>query len=132
MELIITQEVFAWIFGVVGVLLAIILLLIIIALAYIVFLLKLIKDKSGDVSKTVDLVQHSVRETIHSFDDARAHVAQFVGAVMNASTIANVVRSVRTAWHGDEPRPKQSHSYDDLFDDIHGSPMKRPPKQRRS
>lgn len=132
MQLIITQQVFVWIFGIVGVLFALILILVLIALGYIVALLKLANEKSKDVAETIDTVQHSVRETVQSFDDARTHVAQFVGAAMNASMIANLVRSVRNAWHGHDAQQKPSESVDDVFADISMKAPKPSDKKRSS
>lgn len=119
MQLIITQPVFVWIFGVVGVLLAIILILVVIMLAYGVVLLRLVNEKSKEVAETVETVSHSVRATTESFDGMHTHVEQFVHSAVSAGNIANIVRSVRTAWHGKaEPESKPNDDIDDIFKDV--------------
>jgi hypothetical protein len=135
MQLIITQPVFVWIFGIVGVLFAIILVLVVVAMTYIVTLLKLANEKSKDVAETVDEVRHSVHEVVSSFDAARAHVASFVGAAVQAGTIANIVRSARNAWHGNGgTEQKSTETVDDVFKDvsIKAKATKRPNQQRSS
>lgn len=133
MQLIITQQVFVWIFGILGVLFALILLLVLIALGYTVALLKLANEKSKEVAETVDEVRNSVHEVVHSFDQARDHVASFVGAAMNASTIANIIRTVRNAWHnGNDTQQKPSDDVDDIFADISIKAPKPSDKKRSS
>jgi hypothetical protein len=121
MQLIITQSAFIWIFGIIGVLFAIMLLLVIVGLAYGVAILRLVNEKSKDVAETVDVVQNSVRETAHSFDATREHVAQFVSSAVNAGNIANVVRIVRNAWHGHEDSKDKTdtqNSVEDVLNDV--------------
>jgi hypothetical protein len=121
MQLIITQSAFVWIFGIVGVLFAIILLLVIVGLAYGVALLRLINEKSKDVAETVDVVRNSVQKTADTFDSTREHVAQFVSSAVNAGNIANVVRIVRNAWHGHEEakdKTDSKNSVEDVLNDI--------------
>ena len=118
MELTITQPVFTWIFGTVGVLLAIILVLAVVVLGYIVALLRLANQKSKEVAATVDTVREVVEESAESFNDTRRHIASVVGAAMNANMIGNLVRAVRSAWHARDPQPAHSDDADDIFGDI--------------
>jgi ABC-type siderophore export system fused ATPase/permease subunit len=132
MQLIITQQVFVWIFGIVGVLFSIILLLVVIGLIYTVKMLKLANEKSKDVAVTVDMVQLSVRDAVHSVDSARNHIAQFFSAAVSAGTIANIVRSVRNAWQGHDTQPKPSETVEDIFNDVSIKAKPSSDKQRSS
>ena len=116
MQLIITQPVFEWIFGAVGVLFAIILVLVVVGLIYIVSLLKLAREKSNDIAETIDTVRGSVRDTTEAFDSARDNVAQFVGAAVSVGTIGKVIGAIRNAWQGQPV--SLADDEDDIFADI--------------
>lgn len=118
MELTITQPVFTWIFGTVGVLLAIILVLAVVVLGYVVALLRLANQKSKEVAATVDTVREVVEESAESFNDTRRHIASVVGAAMNANMIGNLVRTVRSAWQNHHPQEAHRNESDDIFGDI--------------
>lgn len=108
MEVVITQPVFAWVFGIVSFLLIIILIAFAIILFELNRLLKFVNIKANDVAGTIDEVRNTVHKIIESVDSTREHIASFVAAATNAASIARIVATIKGAW---------SKHHDDLFDE---------------
>ncbi len=117
MQVTITEPVFLWYFGITATLLVLILLLVVIALVFWVRLMKLVSEKALEVSETVDVVQDTVRNTAESFDDARERIVQFFNFSATANGVANMVRSIRNAWH-EKQSPRPDGDVGDAFADV--------------
>lgn len=118
MQVIITEPIFLWYLGITSTLIILILILLAIALVYVLKILKLAKDKSITIGKTVDVVQQTVRHTAESVDDVQSRIAQFFNFSMTAKNVSNLVASVRSAWKEPEKTKTADQELEDVFEDI--------------
>lgn len=118
MQLIVTQPVFLWIFGLIGVLVTLFLIVLVVMAFQLLRLVRFVNEKSEVVGSAVDEVRGAVHTVSQSLESTSGHIAQFVNVTMSAAGIAKLVGAARDLWG------KRHH--DDLFDEEEDAPRRRP------
>jgi len=108
MEVIITQPVFLWIFGLLGLLISLFLMVMVVIALQVLRLVKFANDKSAVIGSAVDELRGVTHTVGQSLESTSCHIAQFVNVTMSAAGIAKLVGAARDLW------PKRR---DNLFDD---------------
>ena len=116
MQLVITQPVFVWIFGLLGGLMGLLLVVFLLIAAHVLRLVKFANEKSDVVGSAIDELRRATHTVSQSLESTSEHIAQFVNVTMSAAGIARLVGAARSLW--------TNRQRDDLFDDA-------PPRRRR-
>jgi|GEM_PF-6898828 len=115
MEVIISQPVFLWIFGIIGVLIVLWLLVMLTIFVQLARLLKLANEKAADIATTIDEVRATIHRATETVDDTKEKIANFITFTTSAAGIAKMVGSIRDQW----TTRHAAVETDDLFGDKH-------------
>ena len=111
MQLIVTQPIFLWIFGVFGILGVLLLVVLVVMFVQITKFVQHVNEKATDVAGTIDEVRATIHKATETINDTRDHIANFVTFTTSAVGIAKLVGSIRESWashHPDDIPPKRS------------------------